>query len=206
MTPRWTQDSRANVGQEGSSEMCAHKVIGMSVIALACSAVIANTSVMIGPETKVISATNGDASRSDCAPRIVHTHMWLQPAREQAMRDLIVGKWLGETAAGNGRSQRFLAQHFPDGRFSVTYLTREPDGREHVDVYAGEWGISGPIYFTAVTGRDDEVAAHDPGKPGKYNAYEVLNVDDESFEYESLSPREQFAARRVGEGFRPEDL
>jgi hypothetical protein len=171
----------------------------MSLIALSCTAVVGSTTVMINPETKVISAAIGGASSSDCAPRIVHNHMFQSPAEERRTHRLIVGNWVGETAVQNGGSRKFLAQHFEDGRFRLTYAVREDGGQEHIDVYVGKWGIAGPIYFTNLIGivTGNEFEAVDPGNPGKYSVFEIIDIDDENFAYESLSPREKYTARRV---------
>ena len=94
--------------------MCAHKVIGMSVIALTCSAMVASTLDRTGPETKVISAVHGDAPASSRAPCIVHNDLPGTSAEE----------------------------------------------KRHYGLVVGNWGISGPIYFTTVT--EDE-AGHSGG-------------------------------------------
>ena len=46
---------------------------------------------------------------------------------------------------------------------------------------------------------ENRVDTADPGGPGNDNAFEVLNINDEYFEFESFSPRARYVARRLGE-------
>ena len=102
--------------------MCAHKVIGMSIIGLTCASVVAGTFVEIGPDTAIIS-TLADLANG-CDPRIVHHYKPLSPAEAERRRRLIVGKWRGEVAIGDGPRRRFVAEHFADGTFRMTFSTR----------------------------------------------------------------------------------
>ncbi|MGR9092258.1 MAG: hypothetical protein ACU85U_16945 [Gammaproteobacteria bacterium] len=188
--------------------MCAHKVIGMSLIGLTCSAVVASSLVQVNPGTKVISAKAGDASVSCCGINIAASFEPRSPAEEVKFHELIVGSWVGETEIEGIGRRRFLAEHFEDGTFRVTFRTIEPDGRKCIDQYVGNWGVSGPIYFTILTGtlRGRDIDATDRGSIGRNNAYAILDVDDALFEYESFSSRSKFLAWRVGENFGPNDL
>lgn len=188
--------------------MCAHKVIGMSLIGLTCSAVVAGSLVQTNPGTRVISATAGDTFVSCCGIRIAANYEPRTPAQEMRIHDLVVGNWVGETAIEGGVTRKFLAEHFEDGTFRMTFTTIEPDGHRCIDQYIGSWGVSGPIYFTIVTGtlRGHAVEATDPGGAGRNSAYAILEIDDELFEYESFSSKTRIAARRVRDDFEPDDL
>lgn len=188
--------------------MCAHKVIGISLIGLTCSAVVASGLVQINPGTKVISAKAGDALVSCCGIHIAANFRPRPAAEEMRIHELIVGNWVGETSIEGIGRRRFLAEHFEDGTFRVTFETQQADGRRCIDQYVGNWGISGPIYFTMVTDtlRGQAIEATNLGSVGRNNAYAILEIDDEVFEYESFSPRARFAARRVTSDFQPDDL
>ena len=71
--------------------MCAHTVIGMSVMVLTCSAMVASTLGRTGPETKIISAVYGDASASDNAPCVVHNDLAGTSAEEKRHHWLVAG-------------------------------------------------------------------------------------------------------------------
>ena len=188
--------------------MCAHRVIGMSLIGLTCSAVVASSLVQIHPGTAVISTKAGDALTSCCGALLAGYYKPRPPAEEQRLHELIVGNWVGETMAEGDRKGRFLAQHFEDGTLRVTVTSEASDGRASTEEYLGNWSISGPIYFTSVTGIAVERAADatDWEGTGNINAYEILEIDGKHFEYESFSSRTKFVARRVGEDFGPNDL
>lgn len=179
--------------------MCAHKVIGMSIIGLTCASVVASTFVKIGPETELIS-TLADVD-SGCDPRIVHHYQPLPPAEAERRRALIVGKWRGTVAVEDGPRRRFVAEHLADGTFRMIVGRVEADDQENIEQRNGRWGTSGPIFFTTVTrvSAENGVAAANPGDPANYNAFEVLKINDEYFEFESFSPRARYVARRLGD-------
>jgi hypothetical protein len=124
----------------------------MSLIGLTCSAVVASSLVEIHPGTKVISTTAGDALTSCCGALLAGDYKPRPPVEEQGLHELIVGNWVGETTAEGGQKRRFLAEHFADGTFSVTFRADKPDGRETIEQYVGSRSISGAICFTTVTG------------------------------------------------------
>ena len=73
--------------------MCAHTVIGMSVIALTCSAMVASTLDRTGSEAKVISAVVGEAPASSRAPCIVQNDLPGTFEQEERRHGLVVGNW-----------------------------------------------------------------------------------------------------------------
>jgi hypothetical protein len=188
--------------------MCAHRIIGISLIGLTCSAIVASSLSQIHPGTRLISAKAGDTLASCCGALLAGNYKPRPPAEEQGLHELIVGNWVGETMIEGCRRGRFLAQHFEDGTFRVTVRSEAPDDRASNAVYLGNWSTSGPTYFTSVSWiaeeRDIDVT-YGQGT-ANINAYEILEIDDERFEYESFSSRAKFVARRVGEDFGPNDL
>ena len=186
--------------------MCAHKVIGMSVIALTCSAVVASTLVQTGPETKVISAVFGESSAAKPAPCALHNYDPATSVGDRRRHELLVGNWVGETTGATGGKRRFLAQHFGDGTLRVTFKDEQPDAR--IEEYVGSWGVSGSIYFRTLTGvaTGNVTDAADPAGAGRDRVYAILEIDDEHFEFESFSPGTKTTARRVAASFGPHDL
>lgn len=178
--------------------MCAHKVIGMSVIALTCSAVVASTLVQTGPETKVITTVFGETSAARPAPCVLHNYDPATSVDDRRRHELLVGNWVGETTGATGGKRRFLAQHFKDGTLRVTFKDEQPDGHAGIEEYVGSWGVSGSIYFRTLTG----VATG----PYRDRVYAILEIDDGHFEFESFSPGTKTRARRVGASFGPHDL
>ena len=94
--------------------MCAHTVIGMSVMVLTCSAMVASTLDGTGPETKVSSAVYGDAPASGNAPCVVHNELPGTFAEEKKHHGFVVGNWgipgpiyfTTVTGVAAGRSER----------------------------------------------------------------------------------------------------
>ena len=190
--------------------MCAHKVIGMSLIALTCASVVASTFIELDSqnESDLKDPHKAKAAADGCDTRIVHDFKPLPSTEEERRHALIVGHWVGESELGEGRKRRFLAEHFADGTFRVTFRTTEGEGRGRIDQHYGKWGISGPVFFTTVMGiaGKDAVETTRAGDPYNDTAYEVLDISDEIFEYESFSPRIRYLARRVSDDFKPDDL
>ena len=180
----------------------------MSLIGLTCSAVVASSLLQIHPGTKLISTEAGDALASCCGDLLMGKYMPRPPAEQQGLHELIVGNWVGETMAEGGSKRRFLAQHFEDGTLRVTIRSDERGGRESIEQHLGSWSISGAIYFTTVAGSFEQRAVEGTvgEDAGNMNAYEILEIDEEHFVYESFSPRAKFSAHRVGEDFGPNDL
>ena len=188
--------------------MCAHKVIGMSVIALTCSAVVASTLVHTGPETKVISTVFGETSAAKPAPCVLHNYDPATSVDDRRRHELLVGNWVGETTGATGGKRRFLAQHFKDGTLRVTFKDEQPDGRAGIEEYVGNWGVSGSIYFRTLTGvaAGNVTDAADPAGSYRDRVYAILEIDDEHFEFESFAPGTKTRAQRVAASFGPHDL
>lgn len=67
----------------------------------------------------------------------------------------------------------------------------------------GYWGVSGPIDFSIMTGwiKNGEYIPSDPEKAYFYDAYQIVELNDESFTYRSFDQQVEFKVRKVDDDF-----
>ena len=124
----------------------------------------------------------------------------------QHNRDLLVGKWLGESTSDNGDLQMTLVERRENGTYSLTF--RRYKGRDYKEsVEVGLWGLSGPIYFTIMRGwmTGGRFEPSDTAKAYYYDAYKIEQLDGATFEYRSVENGGRFSNRRVGDDFQFSD-
>jgi hypothetical protein len=119
-------------------------------------------------------------------------------------RSLLIGRWYGDEHLRSGTHQRWLVTREADGTFEVEFDVTLSNGRREHGFESGTWGIRHPIYFTTTResgpSRSD-MATLDPTDPRLYDAYEIVELDDEVFTYVSFASGNQFSVRRVDDDF-----
>lgn len=112
----------------------------------------------------------------------------------QNERDQLVGLWTAETQKTDGKFERLFMEQKSDGTFTFTKMTRNSaseklqfDATKDI-VEVGIWGISGDIYFTATRQfySEGKVRSYDLSRVGLYDAYKILKLDLDTFEYQSV--------------------
>lgn len=141
---------------------------------------------------------------SGCASStgIVRSKSWEQRGAEK-QRQLLVGKWLGESPVRSGGSKSWLMERFADGTFVVTFKNVAPDGSIDVDSEYGDWGISGDIEFTMTRGWIRSGKKQPVWRRESYydDAYYVRKLTPSEFIYESVTSSEVFSVRKVAADF-----
>lgn len=140
------------------------------------------------------------------APEINHAVDRLKPATADEMRarrDLLVGTWFGEALTNEGQTRRWLRQHQADGTYRLTVRDYNLDGSYIQQVEVGQWGISGPIYFTIMKGWQEgqRLKPINPNNPYYYDAFEILNLSQERWSYQHKETQARFNVRRVADDF-----
>lgn len=117
---------------------------------------------------------------------------------------LMTGTWFGQQPLKNGGIRQQITQRYPDATFVITFRYIKRDGSENFLRDYGAWGISGPIYFSLTTAeqKDDQVVDTEPGNEFDNNAYRILRLNEESFEYEHVVTGDRYILKRVEPGFR----
>jgi hypothetical protein len=124
-------------------------------------------------------------------------------AMAKSPREVFVGRWYGEDTKGSAVTKRWLLDAFPDGVFRITFRFYEEDGSYREQVEVGEWGISGPVYFLSTKGWVDDgmFLKADTSNGQLYDAYKILKLEQQVFEYEHFVNGNRYQVRRVDTGF-----
>ncbi|GAB4393896.1 MAG: hypothetical protein Tsb0032_15050 [Kiloniellaceae bacterium] len=124
-------------------------------------------------------------------------------AMAKSPREIFVGRWYGEAKKGAAVTKRWVVDAFPDGVFRITFRFYEEDGSYREQVEVGEWGISGPVYFLSTKGWVDEgmFLKADTSNAQLYDAYKILKLEQQVFEYEHFVNGNRYQVRRVDTGF-----
>ncbi|MDH3588562.1 MAG: hypothetical protein OEQ74_04090 [Gammaproteobacteria bacterium] len=132
------------------------------------------------------------------------TKLWSDSAQHD--RDKMVGKWLGESDSGDGKLRLTLVERRENGTYTLTFRTYEGHNYEEA-VEVGLWGISGPVYFTIMRGwmTGGRFAPSDTTRAYYYDAYKIIQLDNATFEYQSVETGNRFVNRRVGDDFQFSD-
>lgn len=118
-------------------------------------------------------------------------------------REIFVGRWYGEARKDGQVTRRWVVDAFPDGVFRITFRFYEEDGSYREQIEVGEWGISGPVYFLSTKGWVDDGAflKADTRNGELYDAYRILKLEQQIFEYEHYVNGNRYQVRRVDTGF-----
>ncbi|MEQ8355194.1 MAG: hypothetical protein RH942_06620 [Kiloniellaceae bacterium] len=124
-------------------------------------------------------------------------------AMAKSPREVFIGRWYGEDRKGSEISRRWLVDAFPDGVFRITFRYYDQDGGYREQIEVGEWGISGPVYFLSTKGWVDDgtFLKADTTKAQLYDAYKILKLEQQVFEYEHYVNGNRYQVRRVDTGF-----
>ena len=127
---------------------------------------------------------------------------------ETRRHHMLVGKWAGETLLKNGGRRQVLVERTVNGTFTVTFKTQWGTDHPVLEQQVGQWGISGPVYFTITTGwlDGDHIDPTDLGQPYYYDAYRIVDLSDQRFEFESFATDTTYLLWRVPDDFTPDDL
>lgn len=112
---------------------------------------------------------------------------------------LMTGKWFGSQPTKNGKTLRWIVDRAEDGTYQVRFREYKSDGTFRESIEVGEWGISGPIYFSIFKGRihDGRLRRVNPTDPYNRDAYKIITLNDNIFVYESLEVPNRYTVKRV---------
>lgn len=123
---------------------------------------------------------------------------------QQERRDLLVGMWFGETPPTAGGHIQWIIERAKDGTYKIQFRIFGADGRYRTHMETGIWGVSGPVYFSATQGwrQGDQVVGTDTAKARFYDAYEILALKRNLFEYRHYVTGTSYKVRKVGRDFK----
>lgn len=124
-------------------------------------------------------------------------------SNEQDNWDRMIGKWYGKQPTKEGGVREWVIDRKADGVNVVDFRTIDSNNDVYRKIEIGEWGISGPIYFTIYKAsvENDVLYPVAPGDPYNYDAYQIITLTDEHFTYKSFSTGNEFTVKRVDDTF-----
>jgi hypothetical protein len=116
---------------------------------------------------------------------------------------LMIGKWYGSQPTKDGGKKREIMERAPNGTYKITFRVYGKDGKYKEQTEVGHWGVSGPVYFLIFRGwvKGDKFSPANPADPYNYDAYKIVRLTNEIFEYESYSSGNRYIIKRVPQEF-----
>ena len=110
---------------------------------------------------------------------------WTEAKKTITYRQILIDRWEGEIFTKDGDKRSWVMERFPDGTYRVSFRVVSPGNKEIQQVEVGLWGISGGVYFTLTRGvlENDQVVPADTTDPTLYDAYRIISLTDQTFEY-----------------------
>ncbi|MGH2509789.1 MAG: hypothetical protein ACRDHZ_20615 [Ktedonobacteraceae bacterium] len=117
--------------------------------------------------------------------------------------NLLIGKWYGSQPTKDGGVKKEIMERSPQGTYQVTFRVYDKEGKYKEQTETGYWGVSGPVYFTIFRGwvEGDHLSPSNPSNPYNYDAYKIIKLNSEVFEYESYNSRDKYATKKVHQDF-----
>jgi len=115
----------------------------------------------------------------------------------------LVGKWFGILDLEGGSKYMWVNERKNDGTYKVHFRVIDPSGKRKEAVEVGEWGVSGNIYFTIYKGDFEQgrINPVDTTNPTYRDAYRILKLASDFFEYENLDDGIRFSVKKVAPDF-----
>jgi len=113
---------------------------------------------------------------------------------------MLIGTWYRSDIDDQGLPTSEYAQLTDDGSFEFSFVTHNCQGdilEELIEL--GDWGIVGDIHFTITKSEfvEGDHYAADLTDEDNYQAYRVLQLTNQIFEYQHLITKEVYILKRV---------
>jgi hypothetical protein len=115
-------------------------------------------------------------------------------------RTLLFGRWYRNDVDEKGLETVEYALLNANGSFEFTFISSESKtGITEEVVELGYWGLVGNIHFTITKSElfNQELYAADLNDSNNYQAYQVLQLNHQVFEYQHIETKEIFMMRKV---------
>ena len=123
---------------------------------------------------------------------------------DEQTRNLMIGKWYGSQALKDGGIREELAYKAEDGTYQLEFQFSDKDGKKTTQIEVGNWGISGSTYFSIFRGwmKDSKLKPSNPKSHSNYDAYRIIELNDEIFEYQHMNSGNKYKLKRVALDFK----
>ncbi len=115
----------------------------------------------------------------------------------------LVGTWFGSQPEADGGRYDWIVVRDPYGRFKLTHRNYDEEGNFKENVEVGEWGVSGPVFFVIAKGwiREGKFVPIEHVGPGYRDAYQIISITEDKFEYRYYGDGRRFVVKRVPAGY-----
>lgn len=115
-------------------------------------------------------------------------------------RTMLIGSWYRNSIDDQNHHTSEYAKLSTDGSFEFSFVTHNNQGdiiEEIIEL--GDWGLVGDIHFTMTKSEfiDGDHYAADLADEDNYQAYKVLQLTNQKFEYQHLLTKEVYILKRV---------
>jgi len=123
---------------------------------------------------------------------------------QEAKWTQLTGRWFGSELTKTGGKVMWIAERRNDGTYRIQFRIIDISGKKQEKIEMGEWGVSGDIYFTTYKADlvGDKVVPVDPTDPYNRDAYRILKLTNETFEYISVDSSNKWTVRKVPADFK----
>jgi len=123
-------------------------------------------------------------------------------ASQEASWKLLTGKWYGSQPTKEGGVKQEIMERKSNGTYKISFKIKSKSGAISQTEEYGEWGTSGPIYFSIFKGfiRAGNESSVDV-EPYNYDAYRIINLNTDLFEYEHVTTGNKYIVKRVSKNF-----
>ncbi len=115
-------------------------------------------------------------------------------------RALLFGRWYRNDIDTQGRQIVEYAELSADGSFEFTFVSTEQETNitEQI-IELGDWGVVGNVHFTITKSEfvDQQLYVADLNNSDNYQAYNILQLNHQVFEYQHIETKEIFIMRKV---------
>lgn len=110
------------------------------------------------------------------------------------------GRWYRNDIDTQGRQIVEYAELSADGSFEFTFVSTEQETNitEQI-IELGDWGVVGNVHFTITKSEfvDQQLYVADLNNSDNYQAYNILQLNHQVFEYQHIETKEIFIMRKV---------
>ncbi|NAW64995.1 hypothetical protein [Photobacterium halotolerans] len=129
------------------------------------------------------------------------------PETKVEQRLMMLGKWYGDLPTKEGGRKQWTIERSTDGTYRIDFLITKHDGTTQQSSEAGHWGVAGDIYFSMYRGAIDngQFYPSNPSDPYNYDAYNIIRLTKESFEYQNIDSGNKYTVKKVSTNFTLDD-
>ena len=149
-----------------------------------------------------VIAMSGCASQHTLNTSVTESKPSVEASEEERWL-LMVGKWYGNQPTKDGGVKQHIVERYPNGSYKMTFKITDAKGNSKESSEVGNWGMSGPIYFTIFRGwlHSTGLEQSDPSSPYNYDAYNIVSLTDNLFEYSHVTTGNKYKIQKVRPDF-----